>query len=554
MASYVSKRRFWGLLSLVILLVATAIPARLWAESGNSRAFATAPMASAGLTMEFLGSYAGVGAEIAAYDAGSQRLFVTAAVDAATEEDVGIVQIVDISDPVTPTLVATINISETLGGSPNSVAARDGIVAVAVENYADPQANGWVAFYDITGTLAATVTVGAMPDMVAFTPDGQLVLTANEGEPNDDYTVDPEGSVSVVDISGGLAGLTDAHVTTIGFADFNVGGARHGELPAEVRIYGNDGAASVAQDLEPEYLTVSADSSTAWVTLQENNAVAVLDLAAKDVTAIAALGFKDHSLAGNALDASDKDAGIAIQNWPVHGMYQPDAIASYEVGGETFLVTANEGDARDYDGYSEEERVKDLTLDPTVFTDTATLQADENLGRLKTTSAMGDANDDGLYEELYAYGARSFSIWDANGELVFDSADQFEQITAALAPTLFNSQGDAGSFDERSDDKGPEPEGVTVATLGGRVFAFIGLERVGGVMVYDVTNPESPVFVHYFMQPAGHISPEGLVFIAAADSPSGAPLLVMSNEVTGSLAILEVDFEFVLYLPQVFTE
>ncbi|MBN1261737.1 MAG: choice-of-anchor I family protein, partial [Anaerolineae bacterium] len=256
----------------------------------------------------------------------------------------------------------------------------------------------------------------------------------------------------------------------------------------------------------------------------------------------------------NALDASDKDAGIAIQNWPVHGMYQPDAIASYEVGGETFLVTANEGDARDYDGYSEEERVKDLTLDPTVFTDTATLQADENLGRLKTTSAMGDANDDGLYEELYAYGARSFSIWDANGELVFDSADQFEQITAALAPTLFNSQGDAGSFDERSDDKGPEPEGVTVATLGGRVFAFIGLERVGGVMVYDVTNPESPVFVHYFMQPAGHISPEGLVFIAAADSPSGAPLLVMSNEVTGSLAILEVDFEFVLYLPQVFTE
>jgi hypothetical protein len=305
----------------------------------------------------------------------------------------------------------------------------------------------------------------------------------------------------------------------------------------------------VAQDLEPEYIAVSSDSSTAWVVLQENNAVAVIDLTTNSVTAIAALGFKDHRQAGNQLDPSNRDDGINIDNWPVYGMYQPDAIAAYEVEGTTYLLTANEGDARDYDGFSEEARMGDLTLDATVFP-TATLQADENLGRLKTTTEMGNLDGDPEYEALYAYGARSFSIWDGSGNLVFDSGDQIEHLTAALDAERFNSQGAAGSFDSRSDDKGAEPEGVTKGVVNGRTYAFIGLERIGGIMVYDVSEPTAPAFVQYLPPADGNVSPEGLTFIPANQSPTCSALLVVNYEVSGSTVVYQVGAaECRIYLP-----
>ena len=167
------------------------------------------------------------------------------------------------------------------------------------------------------------------------------------------------------------------------------------------------------------------DSSRAWVTLQENNAIAVLDIASATITDIFPLGHKDYAL-GDGLDPSDKDGGIHIANWPVSGMYQPDAIATFQAGGETFIISVNEGDARDYECFSEEVRVDDLTLDPTVFDDPTFLQAEENLGRLKTTTATGDADGDGQHETIFNYGARSFSIWSADGQLVFDSGSDFE--------------------------------------------------------------------------------------------------------------------------------
>ncbi len=320
-------------------------------------------------------------------------------------------------------------------------------------------------------------------------------------------------------------------------------------LEPSVRIFGP--SATVAQDLEPEYIAVSDDSKTAWVTLQENNAIGLLDVVNATFTRIAGLDFKDHSLPGNALDASDKDDGINIANWPVYGMYQPDGIATFRARGQTYLIMANEGDARDYDAFAEEERVKDLVLDPAAFPNAAELQEDEAIGRLTVTSVNGDTDNDGDYDQLFVFGARSFSIRDTDVNLIFDSGDALEQITAAALPAFFNSNNDDNdSFDSRSDNKGPEPEGVTVGTIAGRTYGFIGLERIGGIVVYDLSNPTSPRFVQYVNNrdfrgdpeagTAGDLAPEGIEFVKASDSPSHRPLLIVANEVSGSTTIYEI--------------
>lgn len=232
------------------------------------------------------------------------------------------------------------------------------------------------------------------------------------------YNNDPEGSITIIDLSGGVSSAT---ATQLDFHAFN---GKEADIAADGgRIFGP--GASVSQDLEPEYIAVSPDGKTAFVTLQENNAVAKVDLTTNTITEIQGLGFKDHSQPGNEIDASNKD-GIDgnLQNWPVFGMYQPDGIASYEAGGKHYYVTANEGDARDYAGYSEETRVKKLTLDldnDGIADPFSPLQDDDQLGRLKTTTANGDVDGDGMYEQIYSYGARSMSIWDEDGNLVSDT-------------------------------------------------------------------------------------------------------------------------------------
>ncbi len=905
------------------------------------------------INLEFLGRYStGVfdegAAEISAYDPTTQRLFVVNA-------NAGNVDVLDLNDPGLPVPATTddgnpivIGLSDAnlpnnfaVGGI-NSVAVKDGVIAIAVE--ADnSQANGVVAFYTV-GTIntapgfLSAVEVGALPDMVTFTPDGNKVLVANEGEPSDDYSVDPEGSISIIDISGGVDSVTSDNVAIASFTGFN---DQLESLRGQgVRIFGPN--ATVAQDLEPEYITVSSDSETAYVALQENNALAVVDLINNEVTEILPLGFKDQSLAptlttsffedeelpvigtsetqgdirlsgfsglyfegvnedngnlqfithpdlgptqtGNAdvdedgteervrtyllpnlqprfvrfeynpnngelsiveqvlltdqngnpltgrpnletddsgripideqgnileldplgadlegivrapdgtywlsdeyrpaiyhfqadgtlieryvpeglpeevgtgvfpevynqrranrgfeaiayqdgkvyafiqtpinnpesretstirilefdpeteavvgeylylqddmgggsdkigdavalsetgeflvierdsglgpdsvkniyridltnatnvlnitlteeetleglspeeldargievvskelyadlaalgytftdkpeglalvdadtvavindndfgetgipvglgllnlntgIDPSDRDSAIDIQPVPVLGMYQPDAIALFNTLGEDLIITANEGDSRDYDGFSEEARVKDLVLDPVAFPNAAELQQDENLGRLEVTTTLGDIDGDGDYDKLYAYGGRSFSIWDNNGELLFDSGTQLEEITAEAFPEFFNSDNDENTFDTRSDAKGPEPEGVTVGEINGTPYGFIGLERVGGVAVYDLTNPFKPEFIQYINQrdftvaaqledgstnPAvGDLGPEGLTFISAEDSPNGEPLLVVTNEVSGTTSVFGINVD-----------
>ncbi len=504
-----------------------------------------APEASESITLSPIGTFeTGVfdesAAEITAYDPVSQRLFVVNANSSS-------IDVLDLSDPSNPSQAFAIDAS-LFGGVANSVDVSNGIVAVAIgaENDQDP---GQVVFFDTDGNFLNSVTVGALPDMLTFTPDGTRVLVANEGEPSEDYLVDPEGSVSIIDLSNGILNLS---VTTADFSAFN---DDIEELQAAgVRIFGP--GATVAQDLEPEFIATSSDSTTAYVALQENNALAVLDIEAGEITDILPLGFKDHSDPANPLDASNEDGVIRITNYPnLFGMFQPDAIETFEIAGETFIITANEGDSRDYDGFSEEARVADLDLDPEAFPNAANLQDDAVLGRLQVTTTLGDADGDGLYEELYTFGGRSFSIWrptEDGLELVFDSGDQLEQITANLLPEQFNSTNDDNdSFDNRSDDKGPEPEGVTTGVIDGRTYAFIGLERIGGIMVYDVSNPSSPEFVQYINNrdftgdpeagTAGDLAPEGLTFIAAADSPTGEPLLVVANEVSGTTTVFAID-------------
>lgn len=500
------------------------------------------------------------GAEIVAYDAGSQRAFFTSAINTQNAAASNRIGVLDLSNPANPTLVASIDLAP-YGGGPNSVAVHDGLVAVAVEAL-DKTALGSVVFFDTNGVFLKQVTVGALPDMLTFTSDGRKVIVANEGEPNSynqTNSVDPEGSISIIDLS---RGLNRASVATAGFTSFN---SQQAELlAAGVRIYGPN--ATVAQDLEPEYITLSDDNKTAYVTLQENNALAVVDLRTAKVTSILPLGYKDHNLPGNGLDVSDRDTPgssnnglINIRNVPVLGMYLPDAIDSFEVGGVTYLITANEGDARDWTGYTEEARVGSLSLDaaafaaqgyPDVSTGASGLKHNDHLGRLNVTTSQGDIDNDGDFDRLYALGGRSFSIWTTTGQLVYDSGDAIEQITAAAYPANFNSDHAANEFDTRSDNKGPEPEAVTTGVINGRTFAFVGLERIGGIMVYDVTNPQAPVFEQYinnrnFTQTpgpgtGGDLGVEGLRFVSAADSPTGGPLLIGSQEVSGSVTVFQI--------------
>jgi DNA-binding beta-propeller fold protein YncE len=543
-------------------LVMTAV---LTACGGSDEPAAVVEPTPVSLALTKIGGFAHSGglssAEITAYDPLSKRLFVINGANAS-------VDVLNFSDPSKPTLISSIttaSIGAGLGGI-NSVAVFNGIVALAVE--ANPKTSkgvvAWLRASDLA--LLGTDTVGALPDMLIFTPDGKHLLVANEGEPNSyglPDSVDPEGSVSIIAVSGltptATAGSLIRTVSTAGLGSFN---SQLDTLRAAgVRIYGP--SASVAQDLEPEYITISADSTTAYVTLQENNAIAVIDIATKTVTSIKPLGFKNHNVAGMGMDVSDED-GVANSNSgtpiikigpvPVKGMYLPDALASYTVNGKTYLITANEGDTRDWPGFNEETRVRAhcaLGLDPTVFTDAANQILDSNLGRLRiTTSPNGNStgkNAAGLCTELYSFGGRSFSIWSTDVTRVFDSGDDLEQRTKALPNVAFNASHDNNTLDSRSTSKGPEPEGVTIAQFGNKTFAFVGLERVGGVMVYDVTNPASVTFVNYLNTRdavTGDRGPEGLTIIKASDSPNGKPLLVVGNETSGTTAVFQINLGY----------
>ena len=436
--------------------------------------------------------------EISAYDAETKTIF-------STNSEAKEVEVTDISDVNNPLAKNPVDIT-LYGGNVNSVACKNGFLAIAVEAE-EATDNGSVIIFktDDLVTPYANITAGALPDMVTFTPDGQYVLSANEGEPNDDYNIDPKGSITLIDVASKAA-------TQIYFDAFNADEAILEEKG--FRVFGPN--ANLSTDVEPEYITVSADSKTAFIALQENNGIAKLDIDTKTITEIYPLGTKDYSEV--AFDLSDKDDVMGnLNTWPVLSYYQPDAIDYFEIGGIGYIITANEGDARDYDGFSEEARVDDLVLDPTAYPDAVMLQEEAQLGRLKVTTANGDTDGDGDIDQIHGYGARSYSIWNTSGELIYDSGNEFSLFT------LFNF----GNYPEkRSDDKGTEPEAVTTFVEGDNTYAVIGLERSGDVLIYNIRDVYNP----FFVQRLRNTSPEGLLVIKADDSPNGKTLLVVSNE------------------------
>lgn len=449
-------------------------------------------------------------AEISAYDPSTKKLFVVSNDGGAK------VEVVDLSAYPTVTKSRTLLYPNNAGI--NSVAVSNGLLAIAL-NGITTQSNGDIVVLR-TATLEEVkkISVGAMPDMVTFSPNGNFIISANEGEPNDAYTMDPIGSISIIDVKNNYA------VKTLDFAGFE--SARATLVAAGLRIYGLN--ASFTQDIEPEYITVAADSKNAFVTLQENNAVAEVDLVAGKITKIIPLGSRDISLADNAWDVSDLDGKVGqLGTWPIRAFYLPDAIAHFSVNDNQYLALANEGDARGYKGYDEEARVKSLALDPIKFPNAATLKLDANLGRLIVTKAFGDIDGDGDFDELYAPGGRSLSIINAvTGVLVANVGKDLEQRVI-----------DAGKYDDtRSDNKGVEVEGVTVAKVNGKTLAFIGLERADMIAIYDVSIPSAPKFVQLF---ATGDAPEGLMFVKPADSPNGRSMLIVSNEEDGTVKFFQ---------------
>ena len=581
-------------------------------------------LAANGVSMSFVGRAAGGGmnasggaSEISAYSPQTQRLFVT---NGATNK----IDIWNLAKPTTPTLISSVTLPNATGVQ--SVATNGTMVAAAAtagDNVDDKFEPGRIYIFNTSGTLDTRapngVEVGMLPDSVHFTPDGKTIVVANEGEPKDYCQVsgqyvpasDPKGSISIIDTTG-----TALTATTLDFSDFNAKAAQI--RSAGGRIYGP--GSSVAQDLEPEYAAISADSKTAFVTLQENNAVAEINLATKSITRIMGLGYKDHSVTGNEIDLSNEDsaattnsgsATISIVNRPVFGMYEPDNIATFTgADGTQYFATANEGDSRAYpcllggtDTTLAQEELDDVrlrsgaglfgvTLGGLLTTD---LVFDSQLGRTKPTRfAPADANTMTSYDSaggtasfvgtttntasggsvgaqlksVYLLGARSMSIWKApsgggigSAVLVSDTGSTIERMAAERVPTAFNSDGNTSTggfnaWDSRSGAKGPEPEGIAVGKAFGMQLAFVGLERQNGVMAFDVSDPASPRFLDYLNTAdytkvsgsnyasntnAGDVSPEGVLFVRASDSPTGKPALIVSNELSGTTAIYNLN-------------
>lgn len=410
-------------------------------------------------------------------------------------------------------------------------------LAVAIQAV-DYDEQGSVALFtcQANGSLThlSTVEVGVQPDMVTFTPEGSKILTANEGEPRMGYSaagaVDPKGSVSIIDTKTFV-------VETVGFDNFDSDDARQALVDKGILLKKNT-APSV--DLEPEYIACTDD--TAYVSCQEANAIAVLDLDNAQFTGIYSVGFEDYSRV--AIDINKKDKTYAPKTYDnLLGIRMPDGISLYEIGGETYLLTANEGDARAWPVETEE--------------DSNEIKGKESqVTGLKPGGKVTwfDVNQyDGLEAGTdYIFGGRSFTLFKVtrNGlEEAFDSGSDFERITNEKLPEYFNCSNDDIEKEDRSGKKGSEPESVTVGTVGGKTYAFIALERIGGVMVYDITNPDKTEFVNYINSREfdadirGDVSPEGLCFIPAAQSKTGKPLLLAACEVSGTLAVYELTGE-----------
>ncbi|MFX3632821.1 MAG: choice-of-anchor I family protein [Candidatus Pristimantibacillus sp.] len=424
------------------------------------------------------------------------------------------------------------------------------VVSVSVQE-ADPMKNGKILVLDYDGNLVEEYEAGVQPDMIKSTADGSYILTANEGEPRTGAG-DPQGSITIVDTS--RKAVTQLLFDNPAVIEDGVH-IRGTSDPVTGLITGSGTKADAIHDLEPEYITLSEDNKTAYVSLQENNAIAVIDIANYEVTAVKALGLKNYNDQSNSLDLV-KDGAIKLENVPFYGLYMPDGIASHSINGQTYLFTANEGDVTEWpvegdtSGWAGRKNGTTIgALKTNLAPDSAAaifLNSTTDYDGVEVASDMGN-------DGIYMYGGRSFSIWNSTTmEQVYDSGNAFETITALRAPDYFNTSNSKIAIDDRSGKKGPEPEDIKTGKVGNKVLAFIGLERIGGIMTYDVTNPAQPVFANYtntrvFKNSENKVNldtdtaPEGLEFIPASDSPTGSPLLLVAFEVGGKVGVYQLN-------------
>ena len=530
-------------------------------------------LAPNGSELKFVGRYmtgAGIGgAEISAIDTASKRLFITNGAK-------NTIDIVDMSNLKKPKLIKAVSFTSSGATGIQSVAAKNGVVLVAAQ-MASKTAPGRIFVMDINGNLraglASGIEVGALPDSVTISPNGKYAIVANEGEPTNycltdgklPETTDPLGSISIINLSS-----KTPTAQTIDFKSFS---ARKNAITyAGGRIFGPN--ATVEQDIEPEYAAFSADSAYAYVTLQENNSIATVDVATGKIVNILGLGVKNHNVYNNGLDSSDRDNVINIEKRNIQGMYLPDAIGTIDTGGSTYMITANEGDAREYACLLGGTDATKLEAEDPRFADVADTTVDSTFkgssvaGRMKVTQ-FSPANVGGTIvtsatkvTNAFSFGTRSFTVWKNNlidgvfgADVVFDSGDEIERVLATERPKLFNADwntttGLVSGFEARSASKGPEPEGLAIGKAYGRTWMVLALERDSGLMLYDVTNPVKPMFRQYLntsipggdiiLGTAGDVSPEGVLFLEADQSPTGKPMVVVSYELSGSVAFFEV--------------
>lgn len=426
-------------------------------------------------------------------------------------------------------------------GDMTSVSYSDekNLLAVAVQDE-DYKNNGHIVILDKDGNYKEAYECGVQPDMVTFTKDGKYIISADEGEPREGYDngIDPKGSVTIINVEG---------KSTIK-VEFNIN--RVEALNNGVLLKKDS---NPAEDLEPEYIAISDDNKTAFVSLQENNAIASIDIESGNINYVKGLGFIDHSVEGNEIDAvggKGKNAKIDIKNDNFLGTPMPDGIAFLSKNGKDYILTANEGDAREW------RKKKNK------YENTKSKKFDEKAD--KKTEYLDNDKTDGLDEnKIYLLGGRSFSIYDAsNLAKVYNSGSDFEKITARIFPDFFNTSNDEDKgpdeLDARSNKKGPEAENIAVLNIKDKTYAIVGLERISGIMIYDITDPSNPVYKDYFnnrifiksvndkeeigLEKRGNIGPEGLCAIEAKDSPTGKPIVLVANEVSGTVQVIEFNY------------
>jgi len=426
---------------------------------------AAGPLDGASLvwTQKHASAPAGFTSEVVSFDSASKTLWVAG---------VNGVQVLNAATGAVLDFIAM-----TPGTAINSIAIHGGIAAFALENTVDRKLAGEVKLYSTaTRSLLAgthTIAVGSLPDMLTFTPDGSKLLVANEGTPNSvadqAYSFpDPKGTVSIIDMASRSVAATAVFDTVAPTASNRVFAGQ-----ALVRTPGGF-------DVEPEYIAVDASGSKAYVTLQEANAVAIIDLATNTTTQIIGLGAKDHFKPGNEIDPRN-GGGVSFQNYNVRGLYMPDGITTFQSGGQTYFVIANEGDWRE---------------------DNADRSNGSAFGGAGDLASVRVSNFDSAPGVLYTAGARSISIRNAAGDEVWDSGSTLDREAHGLGLYV----------DSRSPEKGVEPEDVKVMTIGGRIYAFVGLERTsrGAIAVFDITDPNNGSFVRMLLTGTTEVRPEGL--------------------------------------------